>query len=168
MEERKDQIMEKVEEVVQKSEFVRKHQGYFCCTCHLITMILAILYVVGFIACIVIYIMAAQQMAQIMAEPPDNQEDSREQVIEWMDGKSTDYNLAGTLSFALKGIGNVLNENAVDLIDQVNTTVVGLQQSLGVSHFLRPGNFKAPFIYFRNNFLRIVERTGAQYKRYFH
>ena len=116
-------------------------------------MLLEILYVVGFIACIVVYIMAAQQMVQIMDQPPDNQEAAREQVVQWLDGKSTDYNLAATLSFALEGIGKVLNEDANDLIVQLDGTVNGLRQSLRVSQpLLRLIFFIISLISFRIKF----------------
>ena len=134
MEERHGAIMEKVEEVVNKSEFVRKHQSCLCYTCYLITMLLAIVYVVGLLICIVIYVMAAQQVIQIMDKPSNDSEVVREQVIDWLDGSSTYYNLPATVSFTLHGISSLLTENADDLIFQVNGTMNTLRSQLGVSH----------------------------------
>lgn len=131
--ERQEEAMEKIDEVMQKSSFLGKNQGYLCCTCHILTMILAVVYVVGLITCLVIYFMAAQQLATIMASPPADVGVLKNEVIAWINGNSSDYNLVGTLSFILEGIVDILKNDVNDFISTVNNTLNNLGPSLNVS-----------------------------------
>lgn len=80
-EERQEEIMEKVEEIAQRSDFVRKNQGWICCGCHLFTLILAIVYVIGLVVCVVVYIMAAQQVAEVMEKPSSDENTLKDEVV---------------------------------------------------------------------------------------
>ncbi|KAL5971334.1 hypothetical protein TSMEX_000935, partial [Taenia solium] len=120
VEDRQGEIMDKIEEVAQRSEFVRKNQGWFCCGCHLFTLILAIVYVIGLVVCVVVYIMAAQQVAEVMGQPPSDENTVKDQVVAWLGNKSTYYNFPGTVSFVLQETLVLLNESSSSLIQSMN------------------------------------------------
>ncbi|VDM16150.1 unnamed protein product [Hydatigera taeniaeformis] len=123
IEERQEEIMDKVEEVAQRSEFVHKHQGWFCCGCHLFTFILAIAYVIGLVICVVVYIMAARQVTEVMGQPSSDANIQKNEVIDWLGNKSSYYNLAGTVSFVIRQTIVLLEESSTNLIDTMNTTL---------------------------------------------
>ncbi|KAL5960991.1 hypothetical protein TSMEX_011275, partial [Taenia solium] len=127
VEECQEKIMEKVEEVAERSEFVRTHQGCFCCCCHLLTMLLAVVYVVGLVVFAIVCIMAAQQVAEVMEQPPENETALEEHVESWLGSKTPHYNLAGTLSFILRQTCVLLNETATNLFTNLRGTVGNLE-----------------------------------------
>ncbi|KAL5104206.1 hypothetical protein TcWFU_001526 [Taenia crassiceps] len=132
-EERQGKIMAKIEEVAQRSEFIHKNQGWFCCGCHIFTLILAIVYVVGLVVCVAVYIMAAQQVAEVMDEPSSDENILKDQIIAWMENKSTYYNFPGTVSFVLHETIVLLNESSTNLIQTMNTTVEDLKGQINTT-----------------------------------
>ncbi|KAL5960994.1 hypothetical protein TSMEX_011278, partial [Taenia solium] len=133
VEDRQGEIMDKIEEVAQRSEFVRKNQGWFCCGCHLFTLILAIVYVIGLVVCVVVYIMAAQQVAEVMGQPPSDENTVKDQVIAWLGNKSTYYNFPGTVSFVLQETLVLLNESSSSLIQSMNKTLDELKDRMNTT-----------------------------------
>ncbi|VDK21531.1 unnamed protein product, partial [Taenia asiatica] len=133
VEERQEKIMKKVEEVAERSEFVRTHQGCFCCGCHLLTMLLAVVYVVGLVVFAIVCIMAVQQVAEVMEQPPDNEVALEEQVENWLGNKTSHYNLAGTLSFILQKTRVLLNETVTNLFTNLRGTVGNLEGKMNTT-----------------------------------
>nr|CDS20446.1 expressed protein [Echinococcus granulosus] len=133
VEKRQEKIMEKVEEIAERSEFVHKNQGWICCSCHLLTMLLDIVYVVGLIVCVVVYIMAAQQVAQVMEQPSSDNSTLKNQVVAWLGNKSSYYNLPGTVSFVLNETVVLLDEIATNLINTMNKTLDDLKGQMNTT-----------------------------------
>ncbi|VDK36130.1 unnamed protein product, partial [Taenia asiatica] len=133
VEDRQEEIMDKIEKVAQRSDFVRKNQGWFCCGCHLFTLILAIAYVIGLVVCVVVYIMASQQVAEVMGQPPNDENTLKDQVVAWLGNKSTYYNFPGTVSFVLRETLVLLNESSSSLIQTMNKTLDELKDQMNTT-----------------------------------
>ncbi|KAM7539656.1 hypothetical protein Aperf_G00000045732 [Anoplocephala perfoliata] len=127
---RQEKAMEKMEMAVEKSSFLRNNQGHFCCCCHILTMILAVAYVVGLITCLIVYFMAAPQLTDIMTTPTTDDEVLKNEVKAWIDGKSSRFNLEGTIKFILEEIYAILTNNIKSVVTAVNTTINNLGSSL--------------------------------------
>ncbi|KAM7541526.1 hypothetical protein Aperf_G00000045842 [Anoplocephala perfoliata] len=127
---RQEKAMEKMEKAVEKSSFLRNNQGHFCCCCHILTMILAVAYVVGLIMCLIVYFMAASQLTDIMTKPTTDDEVLKNEVKAWIDGKSSRFNLEGTINFVLEEIHAILTNDTKSIVTAVNTTINNLGSSL--------------------------------------
>nr|CUU00494.1 hypothetical transcript [Hymenolepis microstoma] len=130
VEEKQAVILDKMEVLLDKNSFTRKHQGHICCGCHLLSLILDVIYIIGLLICIVVYIMAARQLAEVMGRPPEDNTTIKAEVIEWTSGKSTHFNLPGTVSFILSEAVDLLDDSVNGLLAKMNSTVVGLPTSL--------------------------------------
>ncbi|KAM7540472.1 hypothetical protein Aperf_G00000045785 [Anoplocephala perfoliata] len=127
---RQEKAMEKMEKAVEKSSFLRNNQGHFCCCCHILTMILAVTYVVGLITCLIVYFMAAPQLTDVMTKPTTDDEVLKNEVKAWIDGKSSRFNLEGTIKFILEQIYAILTNDIKSIVTAVNTTINNLGSSL--------------------------------------
>ncbi|KAM7541183.1 hypothetical protein Aperf_G00000045900 [Anoplocephala perfoliata] len=123
---RQEKAMEKMEKAVEKSSFLRNNQGHFCCCCHILTMILAVAYVVGLITCLIVYFMAASQLTDIMTKPTTDDEVLKNEVKAWIDGESSQFNLEGTIKFILEEIYAILTNDTKSIVTAVNTTINNL------------------------------------------
>ncbi|KAL5104204.1 hypothetical protein TcWFU_001442 [Taenia crassiceps] len=130
MQARQEKMMEKVEALAKRSKFVRQHQGCFCCGCHIFTVLLAIVYVVGLVVFSVFCTIATQQVAEVMEQPTYNVTIQEEQVKAWMENNSTYYNLADTISFALQRTNDLLDDVTINLITNLNETIGGLEGNM--------------------------------------
>lgn len=132
MEERQAEILDEIEELMDKNSFTRKHQACICCGCHLLSLILALIYIVALFICIVIYLMAAQQLAEVMGQPPENETTTRNEVIAWTSGTSTHFNFPGTVSFILTEVVTLLDDSATSLLGATKSTIDDLNTTLEV------------------------------------
>ncbi|KAM7540620.1 hypothetical protein Aperf_G00000045743 [Anoplocephala perfoliata] len=130
---RQEKAMENMEMAVVKSSFLRNNQGHLCCCCHILTMILAVAYVVGLITCLIVYFMAAPQLTDIMTKPTTDDEVLKNEVKAWIDGKSSQFNLEGTIKFVLEEIRAILTNDIKGIVTAVNTTINNLGSSLSES-----------------------------------
>ncbi|KAM7540539.1 hypothetical protein Aperf_G00000045765 [Anoplocephala perfoliata] len=123
---RQEKAVEKMEKAVEKSSFLRNNQGHFCCCCHILTMILAVAYVVGLITCLIVYFMAAPQLTDIMTKPTTDDGVLKNEVKAWIDGKSSQFNLEGTIKFVLEAIHAILTNDIKSIGTTVNSTINSL------------------------------------------
>ncbi|KAM7540537.1 hypothetical protein Aperf_G00000045818 [Anoplocephala perfoliata] len=123
---RQEKAAEKMEKAVQKSSFLRNNQGHLCCCCHILTMILAVAYVVGLITCLIVYFMAAPQLTDVMTKPTTDDEVLKNEVKAWIDGKSSRFNLEGTIKFVFDEIRAILTNDIKGIVTAVNTTINNL------------------------------------------
>ncbi|VUZ52340.1 unnamed protein product, partial [Hymenolepis diminuta] len=130
VEERQAEILDEIEELMDKNSFTRKHQACICCGCHLLSLILALIYILALFICIVIYLMAAQQLAEVMGQPPENETTTRNEVIAWTSGTSTHFNFPGTVSFILGEVVTLLDDSATSLLGAMKSTIDDLPTTL--------------------------------------
>ncbi|KAM3171455.1 hypothetical protein ACTXT7_016594, partial [Hymenolepis weldensis] len=130
VEERQAEILDEIEELMDKNSFTRKHQACICYGCHLLSLLLALIYIVALFICIVIYLMAAQQLAEVMGQPPENETTTRNEVIAWTSGASTHFNFPGTVSFILREVVNLLNDSVTSLLGATKSTIDSLTTKL--------------------------------------
>ncbi len=131
VDDRQEAFMHRFESVTMKSKFIRKRQGFFCCACHTLTMVLTVAYVVGLIVCIVIYCLAAQQLQLVLDEPPSNDAAISASVQDWLNGNSSDFNFAATVKYTLTEAVNIIDNNVQtigttvdDVVGSLNATIV--------------------------------------------
>ncbi|VDO02425.1 unnamed protein product [Rodentolepis nana] len=130
VEENQAAILDGIEVLMEKNSFTRKHQGRICCGCHLLSLILAVIYIVALLICIVVLIMAAQQLAEVMERPSEDKSAIKAEVVAWTSGNSTHFNLQGTVSFILSEVVHLLDDSVTGLLAKMNSTVVGLVPTL--------------------------------------
>ena len=126
-------IEDRIEKVVEKSDFLKRHQNSCYSCCHVLTLILAAAYVASLCVCIFAYIMAAQEVADVMSTPLNDPETVKSEVVAWLNGKSTRYNLEATIQFILNKFMDVLNNNANGFIENLKVTLDGLGPHLQVN-----------------------------------
>ncbi|KAM7541448.1 hypothetical protein Aperf_G00000045865 [Anoplocephala perfoliata] len=144
---RQEKAVEKMEKAVDKSSFLRNNQGHFCCCCHILTMILAVAYVVGLITCLIVYFTAAPQLTDIMTKPTTDDEVLKNEVKAWIDGRSSRFNLEGTIKFILEQIYAMLTNDFKSIVAAVNTTINNLGSSLNTI-------FQIHFVYASSRYRR--------------